>query len=359
MTTQNQDPLDVLTPLLTDPDVAEIMIDGASRVYAERKGQLEDVVPSPFRDDNHVLEVIAAIAEAHGRVANESTPLLDLRLPDGSRVNVVLPPISLSGPIMTIRKFAKTPPTVEDLVRWGSWDERMVQFLQACVQSRLNIFVAGGTGSGKTTVLNLIANMIPNEERIIAIQNAAELDIRKKRLIQLETRPANIEGRGEVSMRDLVINALRMRPDRIVVGELMGGEALDLLQALNTGHDGGMTSLHANGIRDVLARLEAMAAMAEAPIPLLTIRQTIASAIDIIIYQERLQDGSRKILKLAEVAGLQGDAVVLNDIFEFRQTGFKEGKIKGRLTATGQIPRSLERIRAAGVELPLDMFTPS
>ena len=358
MTTQNEGPLAVLHPLLSDPEVMEIMIDGAARVYVERKGKFEDV-PSPFRDDDHVLEVIEAIAEAYGRVANESAPLLDLRLFDGSRVNVVLPPISLGGPIVTIRKFPDTQPTVEDLLGWGSWTEPMVQFLQACVQSRMNIVVAGGTGSGKTTILHLLANMIPNGERIILIQRADEIKIKKDRVIRLESRPPNIEGKGEVSIQDLVVNATRMRPDRIIISELQGGEALDMLQAMSSGHDGSMTSLHASGVRDALARLEAMTSMAEVPIPLLAIRQTIAAAVEIIVYQERLQDGSRKLLKIAEVVGMQGDAIVLNDIFEFRQTGVKDGKISGHSTATGQIPRCLERIRAAGIELPLDMFTPS
>lgn len=352
------DALTPLEPLLADPDVTEIMIDGYQRIYVERHGRFEDV-PTPFRDDEHLKEVINVIVSSLGRTVNESAPLFDARLSDGSRVNVVLPPVSLIGPVLTLRKIIIKPLTVEDLLRFGSWSEAMVEFLRACVHSRLNMVMAGGTGSGKTTVLNLIARMIPDDERIIIVENAAEMQVDKKRLIRLESRPPNREGKGEVTVRDLLINALRMRPDRIILGEARSAEVLDLLQAMDTGHDGSLTSLHANSVRDAAARLEMMATHAEFSIPLLTVRKMIASAIDIIIHQARLKDGSRKILNITEVVGMKGDVIELADIFTFRQTGVQDGRVTGHFTATGIIPKSLERIRDAGIELPLSMFTPS
>lgn len=347
-----------IQPLLDDPEVLEIMIDGYERVYVERRGKLEDV-PTPFRDDEHLKEMIKAIVEPMGLRINESSPLVDVRLFDGSRVNAVWPPISLVGPLLTIRKFSPKLPTISDLLKFGSWNEVIVEFLRACVHSRFNIVVAGGTASGKTTLLNVIAGMIPDEERIITVENATELRIPQKRAIRLESRPPNLEGKGEISVQDLMTNTLRMRPDRIILGEARGGEVLEMLQAMNTGHDGGMASVHANGVRDALARLETMVTYSELSVPLLTVRKMIASAIDIITYQERLQDGTRKMLKVAEVAGMQGDTILVQDIFEFRQTGMKDGQVSGHFTATGQIPKSLERIRAAGIELPLSYFTPS
>ncbi len=352
------DPLAPIEPFLADPTVSEIMVDGYQRVYVERRGKLEDV-PTPFRDDEQVMEVINAIVQPFGRQVNESAPFIDCRLADGSRVNVVTPPISLIGPVLTIRKFEKNPLTSEDLLRFGAWNEDIVTFLRACVHSRLNIVLASNTGSGKTTLLNIVAGMIDNEERIITVQNVAEFQLPQKRVITLESRPPNIEGKGEISIRDLVINTLRMRPDRIIVGEVRGAEALDILQAMNTGHDGSMFSIHANGPRDAVARLEMMATYSELSIPLLAVRQMIASALHIIVHQARLQDGSRKVLKVTEVVGIQGDVVMLQDIFEFRETGLKEGVVSGHFTATGVIPKFLSRIQAAGIELPLSLFTPS
>ena len=348
-----------LEPLLVDPTVTEIMVDGPDKVYVERGGQLEDA-PVQFRDEEHLLEVMRRIIEPLGRRLDESAPFVDARLPDGSRVNAVIPPISLVGPVLTIRKFAREQLTTEDLIGFGSWSEEIVAFLRACVASRLNVVVAGGTASGKTTLLNHIAGMIPPDERIITIENAAELHLPEtlKYVVSLESRPANIEGRGEITVRDLVINSLRMHPNRIIVGECRGPEVIELLQAMNTGHDGTMFTVHASSPRDALARLETAATAANPSLPLLNVRQQMASAIDLITYQERLQDGTRKVLKVTEVAGMQGDVVLLRDIFEFRQTGVKDDRITGYFTATGHIPGLLGRIRAEGIDLPLSMFTP-
>ena len=350
-----------LEPLLSDPDVVEIMIDGYNKVYIEKQGKGFIDVPTPFRNEEQLMDVIEAIfVDMVGQKINESNPIADARLSDGSRVNVVIPPISLSGPVLTIRKFMGRVLTVQDLLHLGSWSEDIVEFLRACVRGRLNIAVAGGVGSGKTAVLNLIAGMIPPDERIITVENAGELQLPKelRRVIRLESRPPNIEGRGEVSIRDLVINSLRMRPDRIVVGEVRGNEAFDLFQAMNTGHDGTMMTIHANSVRDALTRLETVITLSLPSLPLLSVRQQMASALDLITHQERLQDGSRKILKVTEVVGMQGDVIELQDIFEFRRTGVEDGKIKGHFTATGHIPRFLNRIQAAGVDLPMSLFTP-
>jgi pilus assembly protein CpaF len=348
-----------LGPLMVDDTVAEVMVDGYEKVYVERDGRLEDV-PIHFRDDEHMMETIHRILEPLRRRLDESHPFVDARLADGSRVNVVIPPISLVGPVLTIRKFGRRPLTTEDVIRFGSWSEEIVEFLRACVLGRLNIVVAGGTASGKTTVLNLVAGMVPADERIITVENAAELQLPEtlKYVVSLESRPPSIEGRGEVTIRDLVINSLRMRPDRVIVGECRGPEVIELLQAMTTGHDGTMFTVHANSPRDALARLETTATAANPSLPLLNVRQQMASAIDLITYQERLQDGSRKILKVTEVVGMQGDVVLLQDIFEFRQTGVKEGRITGTFAATGYIPSFLNRIRAAGIDLPLSLFTP-
>lgn len=353
-------PLAVLEPLLQDPEIVEIMVDGHDRVYVEKGGQLVDV-PTPFRDDEHLMEVINAIVAPLGRKLDEASPFVDARLPDGSRVNVVIPPISLIGPVVTIRKFRQKPLGVEDLIGFGAWSEDIVEFLRICVQGRLNIVVAGGTGSGKTTVLNIIAGMIPPEERIVVVQNVDELQLSPelKRVVRLEGRAPGIEGRGAVTMRDLVINALRMRPDRIIAGEVRGDEALDLFTAISHGHDGTMMTVHANSLRDVLTRLETMIALSNPALPLLNVRQQLASAIDLITYQERLRDGTRKMLKVAELQGLHGDVIVLSDIFEFRQTGFAEGRVSGHFTATGHVPSFLNRLREGGIEPPMSLFTPS
>ncbi|MFQ5578023.1 MAG: CpaF family protein [Anaerolineae bacterium] len=360
MTPKNQsNPLAPLEPFLNDPRVLEIMAAGHDNVQVERDGRLEDI-PSPFKSEAHLLDVIEAILTPLGIKADESNPLVDARLFDGSRVNVVMPPICLNGPALTIRKFLYRKLTLQDLLRFNSLNEAMVEFLRACVGGRLNVAIAGGTGSGKTTVLNLIGGMIPDDERIIVVQNATEFRLPQKWVITLESRPPNLEGKGEVTVQDLVINALRMRPDRLIVGEVRGAEALEVIQAINNGHDGTMMNIHASSPRDVLARLETMVTYANLSIPLLSIRKMIASAIDVITYQERLPDGTRKMTKIAEVLGMQGDVIELKDIFEFRQTGVKEGKISGHFTATGHIPQFLSRIQtASGAELPLSLFTPS
>jgi pilus assembly protein CpaF len=355
------DPLAVLEPLLQDPDIVEIMVDGPERVYVEKQGQFMDV-SSPFRDAEHLMGVIDAILAPTGLKVDAASPMADARLVDGSRVNIVIPPVSLVGPVMTIRKFWQTPLSVGDLLRFGSWSEDIVEFLRACVLGRLNMVVAGGTGSGKTTVLNVIAGMIPQDERVVTVEVVSELQLlpdESRRVVRLECRPPNVEGKGEVTMRDLVINALRMRPDRIIAGEVRGGEALDLFQAMNTGHDGTMMTIHANSPHDVLTRLETMTTMANPSLPLLTVRQWMASALDLIVYQERMHDGKRRILKVTEVTGMQGDMVGLQDIFEFRQTGFAEGRVTGHFTATGQIPKFATQLREVGIELPLRLFTPT
>ena len=357
MSAEPGNPLDPLEPLLSDPTVTEILADGSARVYVERRGMLEDV-PSPFRDDEHLLEVIQALIEPLGRRVDEAAPMVSARLADGSRLQVVIPPVSLIGPSLTLRKFARDTLTLEDTIRLGVWNEDMVAFMRACVQGRMNIILSGGTASGKTTALNAIGGMIPADERIITVENAAELRLPQTRVVTLESRPANIEGKGGVTVRDLLISALRMRPDRIILGELRGAEALDLFQAASTGHDGTLATLHATSPRDALARLEMMATYSDLTLPLLTVRQMMASAIDLITYQERMRDGTRKVLKVVEVVGMQGDMVVTQDLFEYRQTGFQEGRITGYHTATGNIPRCLVRLGEAGIDLPMSVFTP-
>jgi pilus assembly protein CpaF len=346
-----------LEPLLQDPLVREIMVDGPSHIYVERKGKLEDA-PARFRDEAHLMEIIRRIAEPLGRRVDESHPMVDMRLEDGSRVNVVIPPIALSGPMLTIRKFWKTTLTVEDLIGFGAWTEGMVTFLRAVVAGRANLVISGGTGSGKTTLANLIAQMIADGERIITVEMAAELDLPRQRVVRLEARPPNLEGRGEVSVRDLVQNALRMRPDRIILGEARGAEVLDFLQAMNTGHDGSFCTIHATNPRDALARLEVMASSGNPSIPLVGLREQMASAINFIVHIERLPDGSRKVMRVTEVQGLQGDALLLADIFAFQQTGFEGGRVQGRFAATGQIPKFLSRLRDAGIQVPMDLFAP-
>lgn len=355
-----------LAPLLEDRDVTAIMIDGAAQIYVERKS-LEDKfedVPSPFRDDAHLLEVINAVLAPLGRRVDAATPLVDVRLADGSRLHAVIPPISLAGPAVIIRRFFPGELTVEDLRRFGTWDEAMVAFLRACVQARANMLVAGGTASGKTTVLANVASMIPPDERIIVIESATELQLPQRYVVRLEPRPADIEGKGAVTVRDLMGSALHMRPDRVILAEVLVGQAqagvalLELLYAMNRGHEGNLIGIHATSPRDALSRLETLAAGADPANPLLQVRQEIAAAIQLIIYQERLRDGTRKVLKISEVQGMQGDAIALQEIWEFRQTGFEEGQVVGRFTPTGQIPRLLSRIREAGINLPVEIFTP-
>jgi pilus assembly protein CpaF len=344
-----------LEPLLRDDTITEIMVNGPKKVYIERNGKIErtNVV---FEDDEHLMRIIERIVAPLGRRVDESMPYVDARLPDGSRVNIVIPPISLIGPVVTIRKFYRTPLTVEDLIRLGSATPEVMEFLKACVQARINIVVSGGTGSGKTTLLNILSGFIPEGERIITIENAAELQLRQEHVVTLETRPPNIEGKGEITMRDLVINALRMRPDRIIVGECRGGEAFDMLQAMNTGHEGSMTTIHANSPRDALARLENMVLMAGTDLPHRAIREQIAMAIDLIVQTARMRDGSRKIVSLTEIQGLEGEVITTTELFKFEHYGMEGGKIVGRLVPTGIRPRFIDRLEEAGIRLPPSIF---
>ncbi len=344
-----------LEPLLAEEGVTEIMVNGSKNVFVERKGKVERV-PVSFESDDHVMRIIDRIVSPLGRRIDESSPYVDARLPDGSRVNAVIPPISLVGPILTIRKFAKIPITIENLIGFGTITAECVEFLKACVCSRLNVVISGGTGSGKTTLLNILSQFIPADERIITIENAAELQLRQEHVVSLESRPPNIEGRGEVTIRDLVVNALRMRPERIVVGEVRDEAALDMLQAMNTGHDGSMTTLHSNSPRDTLSRLETMVMMAGMDLPSRAIREQIASAINLVVHQERLRDGSRHITYVTEVQGMEGDVITMTDLFVFEQTGIENGRVVGRLRPTGLRPKFMDRIEASGIHLPASVF---
>ncbi|HEX8221608.1 MAG TPA: CpaF family protein [Chloroflexia bacterium] len=344
-----------IEPLLKDASISEVMVNGPRSVYIERHGRLEKT-NIQFQNDEHVMRVIDRIVAPLGRRIDEASPYVDARLPDGSRVNAIIPPLALNGPVITIRKFSKDPLTVDDLIRFGSFTPEMATFLKACVEARLNIIVSGGTGSGKTTTLNVLSSWIPADERIVTVENAAELQLRQDHVVTLESRPSNIEGKGEVSIRDLVINCLRMRPDRIVVGECRGGEALDMLQAMNTGHDGSLTTLHANSPRDALGRLETMCLMAGMELPVRAIREQIASAVDLFVQQERLKDGTRKITAVTEVQGMEGDVVVMQDIFMFEQTGMEAGKIVGRMKPTGIRPKFIEKFESANIYLPPNIF---
>ncbi len=345
-----------ITSLLKDPEVTEIMVNGPHQVYVERGGRLE-LTPITFRDDQHVMHVIEKIVAPLGRRIDESSPMVDARLPDGSRVNAIIPPLALNGPTITIRKFFQDPLTVENLLSLGTLTEEMALFLEACVRARLNMIVSGGTGSGKTSMLNILSSFIPADERIITIEDAAELQLRQEHVVTLESRPANMEGRGEVTIRDLVRNALRMRPDRIIVGEVRSGEALDMLQAMNTGHDGSLTTGHANSPRDILSRLETMVLMAGVDLPVRAIREQISSALDVIVHMARLKDGSRKVTHITEVQGMEGDVIVLQDLFLFEQTGVDgNGKILGRFRATGIRPKFIDRLEVCGIELPPNIF---
>jgi pilus assembly protein CpaF len=344
-----------LEPLLRDETITEVMVNGPQQVYIEREGRLE-LTNVTFQNDEHVMKIIQRIIAPIGRRVDESSPMVDARLADGSRVNAIIPPLSLVGPVVTIRKFSATPFTVEDLVRFGTATPEMFEFLEACVKARLNIFVSGGTGSGKTTMLNILSSFIPDDERIVTIEDAAELQLRQEHVVTLEARPPNIEGKGAIPIRELVRNALRMRPDRIVVGECRSAEALDMLQAMNTGHDGSMSTGHANSPRDMLSRLETMVLMAGMDLPLRAIREQIASAVDLIVHQNRLKDGSRKIVNITEVQGMEGDVIVMQDIFVFEQTGVVEGKIQGKLRPTGIRPKFVEKFETTGIHLPPNVF---
>jgi pilus assembly protein CpaF len=344
-----------LQPLLDDESVTEIMVNGAKNIYVERKGKIHRV-PVTFESNDHVMRIIDRIVAPLGRRIDESSPYVDARLADGSRVNAVIPPISLIGPTITIRKFAKVPITLEQLVQFGTLTPESLQFLKACVESRLNIVISGGTGSGKTTLLNILSTFIPSDERILTIENAAELQLRQEHVVTLESRPANIEGRGEITIRMLVVNALRMRPDRIIVGEIRDDAALDMLQAMNTGHDGSMTTLHSNSPRDTLSRLETMTMMAGMELPVRAIREQVASAINLVVHQERMRDGSRRVTNITEVSGMEGDVITMMDIFVFEQTGFENGKVLGRLRPSGLRPKFMDKIESAGIHLPPTIF---
>ncbi len=344
-----------LEPLLDDPEITEIMTVGHEKVYVERQGLIEPV-PVHFESEEHLRRIIDRIVSPLGRRIDESSPMVDARLPDGSRVNAVIPPIAIDGSALTIRKFSKVPLTVQNLIDFGSATVEMMEFLRACVIAQFNIIVSGGTSSGKTTLLNILSGFIPANERIVTIENAAELQLRQEHVVRLESRPPNIEGKGEVTIRDLVINSLRMRPDRIVVGEVRGGEALDLVQAMNTGHDGSMGTLHANSPRDCIARLETMCLMAGMDLPVRAIREQIASAINLIVHGDRLRDGSRKLTRVTEIQGMEGEVVTMSDIFVFEQTGMDGQRIVGRIRPTGLRPKNMERIIDAGIQLPPAVF---
>jgi pilus assembly protein CpaF len=344
-----------LQTLLEDDSITEIMVNGAKNIYVERKGKLYRV-PVTFESDEHVSRIIDRIVAPIGRRIDESSPYVDARLPDGSRVNAVIPPLSLIGPVLTVRKFFKNPISIDQLLELGSITPEALQFLKAAVESRINIVISGGTGSGKTTLLNILSSFIPADERIITIENAAELQLRQEHVVTLESRPTNIEGRGEVTIRDLVVNSLRMRPDRIIVGEIRDGAALDMLQAMNTGHDGSMTTCHSNSPRDTLSRLETMTLMAGVELPSRAIREQISSAIDLVVHQERLRDGTRKVVTITEVSGMEGDVITTTDIFLFEQAGYEQNKVVGRLRPTGLRPKFMEKMEASGIHLPASIF---
>jgi pilus assembly protein CpaF len=344
-----------LEQFLSVDGITEIMVNGPKQIFIEREGKLSRVNAS-FENDEHLLRIIDRIVAPLGRRIDEGSPMVDARLPDGSRVNAIIPPISLVGPSLTIRIFSKIPFTVENLIEFGTVTREAVEFMKACVIAKINVIISGGTGSGKTTLLNIMSGFIPNDERIVTIENAAELLLRQEHVVTLESRPANVEGRGEVSIRDLVVNSLRMRPDRIVVGEVRGGEALDMLQAMNTGHDGSLTTAHANSPRDMLARMETMVLMAGMDLPHRAIREQMASAINLIVHQDRMRDGTRKVTSISEIQGMEGDVITMSEIFRFEQTGIENGKVIGRLRPTGLRPKFMYRIQEAGIMLPPSIF---
>mgnify|MGYP005963961823 FL=1 len=344
--------------LVDSDEYSEIMVNGPNQIYVEHKGKLK-LTDIKFRDEEHLMNTIDRIVSAVGRHIDEASPMVDARLPDGSRVNVIIPPLSLVGAVLTIRKFGKKPITAKQLVEWGSLSPKMLNFLEACVKGKLNIIVSGGTGSGKTTLLNVLSSYIPSDERIVTIEDSAEVQLHQDHVVTLESRPANIEGKGAITIRDLVVNALRMRPDRIIVGEVRSKETLDMLQAMNTGHDGSLTTTHANSPRDAVSRLETMVMMGGVELPSKAIRDQIASAIDLIVQQSRLRDGTRKVVSVTEVTGMEGNVVQMQDIFKYEHTGETgvDGKFIGDFVATGIIPNALEKIRENGVAVNNDWFT--
>ena len=344
-----------LEPLLQDETITEVMVNGPYRVYVERRGliELSEVV---FEDDAHVRRIIDRIVSPLGRRVDESSPMVDARLPSGYRVNATIPPLALDGPALTIRKFAQTPYTVQDLVANGTFNTNLVTFLRACVEARVNMIISGGTGTGKTTLLNVVSAFIPGHERIVTIEDTTELQLNRDHIVRLEYRPPNVEGEGEVTIRQLVINALRMRPDRIVVGEARGGEALDMLQAMNTGHDGSMTTIHSNSPRDTLRRIETMVLMAGLDLPLKAIREQLASAIELVVHLERMRDGTRRVAYVSEVQGMEGESIVMQDLFEFDQTAFQAGRVVGTLDSTGLRPKFADKFEMNSIELPKEIF---
>lgn len=345
-----------LEPLLADPTVADILVNTHKQVYIERRGVLERT-NIQFRDDAHVMSIIDRIVSAIGRRVDESSPMVDARLADGSRVNAIIPPLAIDGPCLSIRRFGRDPLTADDLIANHTLTGPMLELLQGCVRARLNVLISGGTGAGKTTLLNVLSGYISNRERIVTIEDAAELQLHQDHVVRLETRPANIEGKGAIHQRQLVINSLRMRPDRIIVGEVRGEEAVDMLQAMNTGHDGSLTTIHANTPRDALSRLETMVAMANLSIPENAIRRQIASAIDVVIQISRMSDGTRKVVSIAEIVGMEGEIVTMQDIFAFRKHGIKEtGEVVGEFLPTGIRPKFADRLLVSGIRLPVAMF---
>jgi pilus assembly protein CpaF len=345
-----------LEPLLADPTVSDILVNTHKRVYVERKGILE-MTSVQFRDDIHLMGIIDRIVSAVGRRVDESSPMVDARLADGSRVNAIIPPLAVDGPCLSIRRFGRDPLTADDLLQNNTLTPAMLELLRGCVKARLNILVSGGTGAGKTTFLNVLSSCISNRERIVTVEDAAELQLHQDHVVRLETRPANIEGKGAVQQRQLVINSLRMRPDRIIVGEVRGEEALDMLQAMNTGHDGSLTTIHANTPRDALSRLETMVAMGSLNIPESALRRQIASAIDVVVQVSRLSDGTRKVISLAEITGMEGDIVSMQDIFVFRKRGIRDnGEVLGEFIPTGIRPKFAEKLLVSGIQLPISMF---
>lgn len=344
-----------LEPLLDEPTITEVMVNGYDTVYIERFGKVEKTKVA-FENEAHLMRIIDRIVAPLGRRVDESSPMVDARLPNGYRVNVIIPPLSLIGPMLTIRKFAQTPYTAQDLVANGTLTTSLANFMKACVEARVNIVISGGTGSGKTTLLNVASAFIPNYERIITIEDIAELQLKQEHIGRLEKRPSNVEGKGEVTIRQLVINSLRMRPDRIIVGEARGGEALDMLQAMNTGHDGSMTTIHSNSPRDTLRRIETMVLMAGLELPLRAIREQVSSAIELIIHMERMRDGTRKVVHVAEVQGMEGDTILMQDLFLFEQTGIQNGRVIGNLKSTGLRPKFAEKFAINNIELPPEVF---
>jgi pilus assembly protein CpaF len=344
-----------IEPLLSDPSITEIMANGPKDVYIERYGKIERSTVT-FENEAHLMRIIDRIVAPLGRRIDEASPMVDARLPNGYRVNATIPPLSLDGPLLTIRKFAQTPFTAQDLIANGTLTTKLSSFLGACVQARINMVISGGTGTGKTTLLNVVSAFIPDNERIITIEDTAELQLKQVHVLRLEKRPPNVEGKGEVTIRQLVINALRMRPDRIIVGESRGSEALDMLQAMNTGHDGSMTTIHSNSPRDTLRRIETMVLMAGMELPLKAIREQVASAIDLIAHMDRMRDGTRRVVKVSEVQAMEGENIVMQDLFVFEQTGFQNGRVVGKLRSTGLRPRFAEKFAINNIPLPDDIF---